>query len=627
MSLSQDQAQASQAQNILDEQQYQKDLAQYDKDTIQYNKEKAAYDLQVKNIKDAESAEKKRIEDAKIAAEKKAADRAAEIKAVNDKYAAQKNPYTYRAGSKGASYNNDGWVNWNTSQAKSQKAELAAITYKNVVADGFVATSINRGGYIPYPTHPTSQKLYTGEAVNPVAAKALQSNTPSGSISNRWTRYQVEISRANAAVYAGGSLQAHASAVQSAKDTFDGLEKQEQLKFSAAARKESVNQQINDSTYWNAVINDPNTSKDLQKTNQAKLNEVGLNINVAELDTKGVSSIYNILDMSKSGSLPSSASVTINTKKYSISNQPDNIIIPTRTNTSGNKGVNESNISQKQYVNDLRTGKVGLAQALLYPQTPQSYSTGNTINLKQFLVERGYNINRPETIPNSVLTTPVKYDAARKQASYAEKTNTTMGDLRGFIPNQPKVSDSTLQNRQNALSFNASKVSKGGSYIGYGIDGTPVQGAPIPNPNGKIQWSVDSGKTKNVTLFRLDGSSYVAREKSDPVLFDTKEQAQSYIDYQNKTNPYLISQGYSKQGDTPLVTHTMFGKQITDKNTIKVLGDIKYRVDTALSPITNIGIEINNLITSEKKKIQPTVIGSAIGDTIIIYPHENQFLI
>ena len=549
MSLAQDQPQASQAQNILDEQQYQKDLVQYEKDKKVYDKEKAAYDLQIKNIKDAESAEKKRLEDARKAAEKEAERRAAEIKAVNEKYSAMKNPYPYRAGMKGKSFDNSSYINWNTSTSKAKQAELSAITMKNVKADGFQPASINRGGFIPYPTHPTARKLYTGEAINQHTAKALKNNTPASSIGNRWTRYQVEISRANAAVYAGGSLSAHASAVQSAKDTFDGKQKQEQLKFSAAARKESVNQLSNDAKHWNQVINDPNTSKDLQKTNQAALEKQGLHVDVKSLDNAGVSSIYNVLDMSKSGSLPSSATVTINSKSYNISNRPDSVVIPTRTNTSGNKGVNKANITQKQYVQDLRDGKVGLAQALLKPQTPQSYSAGNTINLKRFLSERGYDINRPETIPDSVLTTPVKYDAARKQAAYAEKTNTTMGDLRGFIPRQPKVSDAVLQQRQNALSFMASKEGKGGSYIGYGPDGTPVQGAAAPDPDAKTQWVVDSGKTGNITSFGLDGSSFVAREKTDPLLFDTKEQAQAYIDYQNKTNPFTISEGFSRQGN------------------------------------------------------------------------------
>ena len=78
--LSQDQAQASQAQSIVDERQYQKEVIQYGKDKAVYDKEKAAYDLQVKTIKDAESAEKKRVDDIAIASAKKASDRAAEIK-------------------------------------------------------------------------------------------------------------------------------------------------------------------------------------------------------------------------------------------------------------------------------------------------------------------------------------------------------------------------------------------------------------------------------------------------------------------------------------------------------------------------------------------------------------------
>jgi hypothetical protein len=280
----------------------------------------------------------------------------------------------------------------------------------------------------------------------------------------------------------------------------------------------------------------------LEKSNQAHLDSLGLNINVAALNESGVSTIYNTTDITKSGAFAGTNTVSINSSPV----MPTSPVIPTRTDTSSIDGVNKANILQKQYVNDLRSGKVGLAQALLKPQTAQSYSAGNTINLKQFLSERGFDINRPETIPNSVLTTPVKYDAARKQASYAEKTNTEMGDLRGLIPRQPKVSNAVLQQRQNALSFMASKESKGGSYIGYGPDGTPVQGAPEPE---KTQWVVESGKVKNVTLFGLDGSSFTAREKTDPLLFDTKEQAQAYIDYQNKMNPYTISQGYSKQGD------------------------------------------------------------------------------
>ena len=36
----------------------------------------------------------------------------------------------------------------------------------------------------------------------------------------------------------------------------------------------------------------------------------------------------------------------------------------------------------------------------------------------------------------------------------------------------------------------------------------------------------------------MDGSTYTAREKTDPLLFDTEQQAQAYIDYENKMNPF-----------------------------------------------------------------------------------------
>jgi len=53
------------------------------------------------------------------------------------------------------------------------------------------------------------------------------------------------------------------------------------------------------------------------------------------------------------------------------------------------------------YIIALRAGKVNVATALLKPQTTQKYSA-NTINTKQFLKERGYDISKPESIPNSV---------------------------------------------------------------------------------------------------------------------------------------------------------------------------------------------------------------------------------
>ena len=67
------------------------------------------------------------------------------------------------------------------------------------------------------------------------------------------------------------------------------------------------------------------------------------------------------------------------------------------------------------YIIALRAGKVNVATALLKPQTTQSYSA-NTINTKQFLKERGYDISKPESIPNSVFYKSSTKSAARVAA-------------------------------------------------------------------------------------------------------------------------------------------------------------------------------------------------------------------
>ena len=74
-----------------------------------------------------------------------------------------------------------------------------------------------------------------------------------------------------------------------------------------------------------------------------------------------------------------------------------------------------------QYIIDLRAGKINLATALLKPQTTQTYSANNTINTKQFLTERGYDITKPESIPNSVFSPSSTKSAARVAA---EETTT-----------------------------------------------------------------------------------------------------------------------------------------------------------------------------------------------------------
>ncbi len=86
MVLEQDKPQASQAQAVLDEQQYQKDLAQYNQDLEKYNKEKEEYDKQQKKIADAKAAEEARIAEEERKKKEKAHKRAAQFAVVEKTY-------------------------------------------------------------------------------------------------------------------------------------------------------------------------------------------------------------------------------------------------------------------------------------------------------------------------------------------------------------------------------------------------------------------------------------------------------------------------------------------------------------------------------------------------------------
>ena len=89
---------------------------------------------------------------------------------------------------------------------------------------------------------------------------------------------------------------------------------------------------------------------------------------------------------------------------------------------------------QTQRSIDLREGNVGIATGLLEPVTSNTYSKtgeGSALSLtKKFLVERGYDLDNLDVVPNSVFTTPVKYVEARKQAGSSGQ----MGDLRTLVP-------------------------------------------------------------------------------------------------------------------------------------------------------------------------------------------------
>ena len=178
------------------------------------------------------------------------------IKEVNDKWDSVVSPWV------NGYYERDNESrlrSWQLAQYTGRKNELEQVTMKYAKLEGFVPTSIRRGGAAPMPTHPTAIKLFTGEAINQVSVSHLQNNTPLDQISNKTTRYEVAITRANDNVAKGGSLLAHSIEVQNAKDVYDMLSEFEIAQRSADARRESANQSSADANYWDSVINNPIT--------------------------------------------------------------------------------------------------------------------------------------------------------------------------------------------------------------------------------------------------------------------------------------------------------------------------------------------------------------------------------
>ena len=618
MVLEQDKPQASQAQAVLDEQQYQKDLAQYNKDLAaydkqqaenekkyqkelaQYNKDKAQYDKLIgeynkkqKKIADAKAAEQTRIAEEKRKEQEKADKRTAQFAEVEKQYqeTLSNNPYTDEERQKqfavANKYGQASKLKFNYSfdkQSKqyNEKAKQDKIEAEKKIRSQHLQEDGRNLVEFRWVSH-SSRKEYDRLNIKEKDAREMPDSRGTWKIATArenylrgmydFTTYQQ--------VSAGGQREVAA-------------ERPKQIDLAVAKSQAKVAGQVAaDRAHWANVIGG---------NYDAKNPGHNFSDDIVTAPKEHGYAADNIMKM---------VNTYKNNNTIDIPITPTAPIIPVRTNTSSVKGVNEANIIQKQYAQDLRDGKVGLAQALLKPQTPQRYSPGNTVNLKQYLTERGYDINRPETIPDSVLTTPVKYDAARKQARYAVKTETPMGDLRSFIPQQPRISDAVLQQRQKAMANIA--ASKGGSFIGYGDDGTPVQGPPKVSTETK--WTVtDPNKTQTTTIPTMLGESYVVQA---PVsyTFETKEEAESFAKtlqpQQNKIktdNEFVNALRYSDLVDS--------GEVINPKDTPSLADDILYYSSAGLRPIYNIGLTGYNLAQDKQVPTQPTTLESFAGGLI-----------
>ena len=106
------------------------------------------------------------------------------------------------------------------------------------------------------------------------------------------------------------------------------------------------------------------------------------------------------------------------------------------------RDINKDNFFHMiKYLDRYSDGYVELAEALIDPVKKQKYlSSGISYdsyvdsNLENFLVERGYDLNNLDSIPNNAFS-PTKYDDIRIQASQMAEDGVENIDLRELLPN------------------------------------------------------------------------------------------------------------------------------------------------------------------------------------------------
>ena len=107
--------------------------------------------------------------------------------------------------------------------------------------------------------------------------------------------------------------------------------------------------------------------------------------------------------------------------------------------------INEDNFFHMiKYLDRYSDGYVELAEALIDPVRQQNYQQEGlgrdfnvNSNLEYFLIERGYDLDDLESIPNEAFS-PTKYDAVRTAAAIAANAGSGSTDLRELLPNYVK---------------------------------------------------------------------------------------------------------------------------------------------------------------------------------------------
>jgi len=179
------------------------------------------------------------------------------------------------------------------------------------------------------------------------------------------------------------------------------------------------------------IIVNPSTEKSIEDNLGIDVNTINEKIQEKSLDTSTETKEFEDL-ITGSGFTVGTRLITIDSEEGQILNQILN----------EQRQINKDNFFHMiKYLDRYSDGYVELAEALIDPVKKQKYLSSGISrdyyvdsNLENFLVERGYDLNDLESIPNDAFS-PTKYDDVRLKASQMGNDGKENIDLRELLPN------------------------------------------------------------------------------------------------------------------------------------------------------------------------------------------------
>mgnify|MGYP003997928903 FL=1 len=179
------------------------------------------------------------------------------------------------------------------------------------------------------------------------------------------------------------------------------------------------------------IIVNPSTEKSIEDNLGIDVNTINKKIQEKSLEASTETKEFEDL-ITGSGFTVGTRLITIDSEEGQILNQMLN----------EQRQINKDNFFHMiKYLDRYSDGYVELAEALLDPVKKQKYLSSGISrdyyvdsNLENFLVERGYDLNDLDSIPNNAFS-PTKYDDVRLKAAQMANEGKESIDLRELLPN------------------------------------------------------------------------------------------------------------------------------------------------------------------------------------------------